>query len=70
MKSKKSDLKFYIDTNLLEQHYLSLTSETSDGKKILSVETAEKIMLLEIYKALCLADFDNEVGDRNENGKN
>ncbi len=64
---KKGTLKKYIDTDLLEKHYLSSVSQTNE-KISLSVETAEKMMLLEIYKALCASDNDN-VDDRDKQGK-
>lgn len=64
---EKGTLKKYIDTDLLEKHYLSSVSETN-GKIYISVETTEKMMLLEIYKALCAGDND-DVDDRDKQGK-
>lgn len=55
---KKLSLEHLIDVEALEQYYCSLVHE-ENGKKYISVRTMEKMMLLEIYKALCADSHDN-----------
>lgn len=49
----KEILKSVVDTGVLEKYYLSLCRIDEDERQCVSVQTAEKLMLLEIYKALC-----------------
>ena len=49
---KKGTLKKYIDTDLLEKHYLSSVSETN-GKICLSLETSENATLAKLIKEGC-----------------
>lgn len=59
MEYKKFSFKKYIDTRALERHYLSLCNITNKGKKCISVQTMERMMILEIYKSLCTGSYDN-----------
>ncbi len=46
----------FINIELLENYYLGLIHKNGYNKCLVSVELTEKLMLLEIYKALCLRD--------------
>ena len=50
---KEQELKNIIDVETLEKYYLSLMISAENGKDYVSVQTMEKMMLLEIYKTLC-----------------
>ena len=65
---EKRSLKPYIDTKELEKYYLSLCPMNEKGKRYISVQTMEKMMLLEIYKELC-TNSDNNVDDSNNHSK-
>ena len=62
----------YIDVDLLESFYLNQVHKTPTGKDLISVTLTEKLMLLEIYKKLCLGnngtnnDADNTNDDSND----
>lgn len=60
-------MKKYICVKTLEEFYLSQIKE-KDGEKFIPVELEEKMMLLEIYKALCECGDDNP--DDRDNGRN
>lgn len=47
------EIKESIDVEFLEQYYLSLMTPAENEKEYISVQTMEKMMLLEIYKILC-----------------
>lgn len=51
-------MKEYINTEVLEDFYRAQVKE-KDGKKVIPVELEEKMMILEIYKALCERGDDN-----------
>ena len=61
-----NQLKTLIDVEALEQFYRSLIHE-KDGKSYISIQTMERIMLLEIYKALC-TDPHNNIDNSNQSG--
>lgn len=52
-------MKEYINTKVLEDFYRSQIKE-KDGKNFIPVELEERMMLLEIYKALCERGDDEE----------
>lgn len=54
-----------IDVDLLESLYLNQIHKMPDGKNMISVGLAEKLMLLEIYKKICLGN--NGVNDNTNN---
>lgn len=60
-------LKTMIDVEALEQYYRSLIHE-KDGKSYISIQTMERIMLLEIYKSLC-ADAHDDINNGNHCGE-
>lgn len=49
----RREIKESIDVEFLEQYYLSLMTPAENEKEYISVQTMEKMMLLEIYKTLC-----------------
>lgn len=61
MEKEGKEFKKLIDIKLLEKYYSSLCAEREDGKHYLSIQIMEKMMILEIYKALCTDpdDVDN-----------
>ena len=66
---KERGLKSLIDVAALEKYYLSLMTPAENGKEYISVQTMEKMMLLEIYKVLC-ADTYNDVDNGDNCGNN
>lgn len=66
---KEQELKNIIDVETLEKYYLSLMTSAENGKDYVSVQTMEKMMLLEIYKTLCAVTH-NDVDDGDNRGNN
>lgn len=60
-------MKELIDTKALEKYYKEQI-KTKDGKTYVPVSIVEKIMVLEIYKALCDGAHDNS--DNSDNSGN
>ena len=62
-----------VDVEMLERFYKSQIHHDNDkGKDYISISLCEKIMLLEIYKAVCLgraAGADNNADNANNNSK-
>lgn len=58
----RREIKESIDVEFLEQYYLSLMTPAENEKEYISVQTMEKMMLLEIYKMLCTVTH-NDVDD-------
>lgn len=63
------DSKSIIDVDELEKYYLSLMTPAENGKRYISIQTMEKMMLLEIYKTLCAGSHD-DINNGNQGGKN
>ena len=61
-------VKDFIDVKSLEEYYQSLMITEKDEKQYVSVQTMERIMLLEIYKALC-ADTHDDIDNGNHCGE-
>lgn len=62
-------MKNYIDMEVLEQYYRSCIYKSADGRDCVSIELAEKMILLEIYKTLCIG-VDKNINDGNKSGEN
>ena len=62
------EIRDFINVELLEHYYLGLIHKNGYNKCLVSVELTEKLMLLEIYKALCLRDngTNNNAGNTND----
>lgn len=61
-----------IDVEMLERFYKNQIHHDNDkGKDYISISLYEKIMLLEIYKAVCLhhTGADNNADNANNNSK-